>query len=1273
MKRLTSVFLVLVMLLTIAPMNIFAAEGDTPAFSDMKSTDYYAQAATALEEMGIIAGYPDGTYGAEKSINRAEMAAIVCRIIYKEADTETAKGRTIFDDVAEDYWASGYINVAVREKIINGDGDGKFRPEDDVTYEEAIKMIVCALGYGENVTPDPADWSKAYIDIADDKGITSGLKGKKGEAATRGDIAVMSYNGLSADLTMPTASLGAGIYRGKQTVKLETLTKDAEIYYTIDGSDPTVKSAKYTKAISISKSCTLKAIAVIGGAITSGVLSVDYRIKHSGGGGGSSTPTTYTVSFDLNYNGATGTPSSQTVNSGNKATEPELPIRDHFEFAGWYTNAECTDEYTFSTPVSENLTLYADWYSTLYGIHDLTLNESNSIITTLSAEDTCKLQIEILNHETYEVLYESISDVSSDLQNSEVSVEISNMQLPRYFLITAVLTDENGKKLCKKYTCIDHTPEYEEFMAKTVNDFDEEYVVNFDESGTNNFAVLNEDVERIDLADEVELLSEDDSNSKKNVLNETNSDIKNNYFEIENIGDELKDTQIGDVLYLEYGDGIIITVENFEIIGDDTLKVWGSVSGELRNYFDFIKVDMELDPDDYEEVNLPEYSEGDIALMAEVVDVDTTLRSLKFAIPIELSCKNQAGTRSGKFGASVSVEVKPKLVIKWDVHWGSKDYFEFKLSLATTAGVNASLEYSRTNGGSEEEIEYDEMLEKVASVPLGKVLIPFGVTGLGATVELTVPVSVEFKASANFKSTTTISTFVSYDSTNGGNTGKKVNNTKSFTVEGEVNVKVGPKLEESIEFLGDFLKASLVQSGGLYLDVKATFNIENTDHLCDFCATGEFGLFLTASAKLSYKISDNIKGTPVNLTFYDAKWKIIDCYFSSISGFGFGTCPNISTNWNGQCTLSGKITVADRDTDNNNNEPLEGARISLKKVDANQSASTATSASGTYTIDNVPAGEYVITISKDGYITIMQTISIVDSETNHYNAIIEAIAEEDNGVGKASGKIFDAVTGAGVKGLKLVIRKGLNNLVGDFEQSIISKDNGEYITDNLNAGNYTVQIIDERNLANKEERYYPSSFSIKVLGDCTIANQNGNVTNGLTIDQLRIVLRWGATPRDLDSHIVGPDSSGGRFHVYFSNKKHSEAGKKMVDLDLDDTSSYGPETTTVYVPVSGKYTFLVHDYSNKSYTSSTTLSNSGAYVEVYLGTSSNAAMTFYVPDGIGTLWTVFEYDSETGRIQPINRMSNQSSAGQVGLYRMDWDNRKEDEEIVFESVLNATK
>jgi hypothetical protein len=118
--------------------------------------------------------------------------------------------------------------------------------------------------------------------------------------------------------------------------------------------------------------------------------------------------------------------------------------------------------------------------------------------------------------------------------------------------------------------------------------------------------------------------------------------------------------------------------------------------------------------------------------------------------------------------------------------------------------------------------------------------------------------------------------------------------------------------------------------------------------------------------------------------------------------------------------------------------------------------------------------------------------------------------------------------------------------------------------------------------------------------------------------------------------------------VYYSDENYEANSTLMANLDLDDTDSYGPETTTIYETTPGVYTYMIHDYTNRNSNNSTALSSSGAYVEVYLGTSTVAAQTFYVPSGGGTLWTVFSYDSNTGTILPINTMSYHETPSTVG-------------------------
>jgi hypothetical protein len=128
------------------------------------------------------------------------------------------------------------------------------------------------------------------------------------------------------------------------------------------------------------------------------------------------------------------------------------------------------------------------------------------------------------------------------------------------------------------------------------------------------------------------------------------------------------------------------------------------------------------------------------------------------------------------------------------------------------------------------------------------------------------------------------------------------------------------------------------------------------------------------------------------------------------------------------------------------------------------------------------------------------------------------------------------------------------------------------------------------------------------------------------LDGMRIVLNWGATPRDLDSHIAFPGN-----HIYFASKTGSDA-----NLDVDDTDSYGPETITIDKKHAGEsYVYAVHDFTNQGYPNSSALGNSNAKVLVYIGQS--LVRSYYVPHQPGNLWTVFRITPE-GEFQDINTM-----------------------------------
>ena len=97
--------------------------------------------------------------------------------------------------------------------------------------------------------------------------------------------------------------------------------------------------------------------------------------------------------------------------------------------------------------------------------------------------------------------------------------------------------------------------------------------------------------------------------------------------------------------------------------------------------------------------------------------------------------------------------------------------------------------------------------------------------------------------------------------------------------------------------------------------------------------------------------------------------------------------------------------------------------------------------------------------------------------------------------------------------------------------------------------------------------------------------------------QVRIVLTWGETPSDLDSHLFTTWDSGQKSHIYYVTKTGLNT-----TLDVDDTSSLGPETVTITAATPGRYSYAVFDYTHgNGHTSPGEISSSKADVKVYEG------------------------------------------------------------------------
>ena len=81
-----------------------------------------------LSALNIMVGDENGAYRLDDTIIRSEVAKMAIHALGLEDAAESSKGQTMFDDVSAEHWANGYINLAVSQGIIEGDGDGNFRP-----------------------------------------------------------------------------------------------------------------------------------------------------------------------------------------------------------------------------------------------------------------------------------------------------------------------------------------------------------------------------------------------------------------------------------------------------------------------------------------------------------------------------------------------------------------------------------------------------------------------------------------------------------------------------------------------------------------------------------------------------------------------------------------------------------------------------------------------------------------------------------------------------------------------------------------------------------------------------------------------------------------------------------------------------------------------------------------------------------------------------------------------------------------------------------------
>jgi len=306
------------------------------------------------------------------------------------------------------------------------------------------------------------------------------------------------------------------------------------------------------------------------------------------------------------------------------------------------------------------------------------------------------------------------------------------------------------------------------------------------------------------------------------------------------------------------------------------------------------------------------------------------------------------------------------------------------------------------------------------------------------------------------------------------------------------------------------------------------------------------------------------------------------------------------------------------------NGPLAGVTVMGSKGGVAVGSPTTTTSTGSYSLSLSPQSDYLLTLSKSGYAS--RTVSAVEINSGQVTSVPQVFMDTSNAVGTIRGAISNASTGTGVPNALVTLRPGLRTTSPEAVgiTAFASTDSsGRYTVTDLQPGYYTGVVT--------AAGYIQGSFTALARGGSVNDNQNGTVSPSIDGSTWRVVLTWGANPRDLDSHLTGPISgSASRFEVaYYS--RGSVTSSPYASLDVDQTSGFGPETVTIARTLDGTYRYYVYHYAGFG-----SLATSGARVAVYRGNSLQK--TYSVPNQSGEIWTVFEI--RNGVLTDINAIGN---------------------------------
>lgn len=286
-----------------------------------------------------------------------------------------------------------------------------------------------------------------------------------------------------------------------------------------------------------------------------------------------------------------------------------------------------------------------------------------------------------------------------------------------------------------------------------------------------------------------------------------------------------------------------------------------------------------------------------------------------------------------------------------------------------------------------------------------------------------------------------------------------------------------------------------------------------------------------------------------------------------------------------------------------------------------QSGATIFSNAPQYTIFNINAGRWKVRFVSAGFKSVEGIVDIQADVTTNFDIITFVPGTQTNGT--ISGRALSALYNTGVCDLTARIRPGVNVKSGPYAidingatiPAVTTATDGSYAIPSVPPGNYTLEVSGSGkrgNCTSSVEAYATTYRTVVAAGSETPANQNILVSPILGSNEMRIVLTWGAKPKDLDSHLQYGTSSGDRI-VW---NRRTPLGPGNGNLDYDVVTGFGPETITLQGTIwnqPNRY-YSIYNWSNEAL-----MGVSGANVRVFKG-SVGEVRNYSVGAGHSNRW-----------------------------------------------------